>query len=272
MSKKLGFALGAGGSRGVAHIGFLKAMEEEGIVPDVVTGSSMGAVVGACYSIGMTADDMYKVIVGLKKSDVLDLNANILFSQSLFRSKKMRTKLEEFLGNKKISDTQIPFACMAVDLITGEPVTLKGEDSLLDSVQASATIPGVFKPVKMGDRLLVDGAVRTRLPIESARELGADVIIAVDVLGGLKPTQKPFNTFSVLFRTLDIFDYSLTKNMVETLKPDLYLEPDMGTISQYKFKHYDISYKAGYDVGKANADKIKKLIKETTNRKKKTTK
>ena len=124
MSKKLGFALGAGGSRGVAHIGFLKAMEEEGIKPDFISGVSMGAVVGSCYAKGLTVERMTSIVKNLKASDIFDISLNPLGGASLMRSQKMRKKIKQYLGSTKFSELKTPFTCVATDVITGKKVLL----------------------------------------------------------------------------------------------------------------------------------------------------
>lgn len=262
MSKKLGFVLGAGGSRGVAHIGFLEAMEENGIKPDFISGSSMGSVVGGCYAAGMTPDEMKTAIFDLKKSDLLDLTVNPVRSQALFKSKKMHSKIEEYLGKKTFKDLKIPFSCVAVDLITGEPVYLDGDMPVAEAIAASSSIPGVFKPVKKDEKLLVDGGLRERLPVDLVRQMGAEAVVAVDVLGELRIEEKPYNLITVLFRTLDIYDSGVTELRLKKHKPDILIRPDMGNISQYKFNKFPVAYEAGYDSGIKYAEKIKKLIKD----------
>ena len=120
--KKLGFALGSGGSRGVAHIGFLQAMQENGIEPDCIAGSSMGSVVGACYAAGMSVEEMKNVVFELKALDILDISGNVLKNQALFKSKKMRAKLGEYLGEKTFEEwlTTAPTPHSLVELIRKE--------------------------------------------------------------------------------------------------------------------------------------------------------
>ena len=260
MAKKLGFVLGSGGSRGVAHVGFLQAMEDNGIRPDFITGSSMGAVVGSNYANGMTPKRMMKEVVELKKMHLLDFDLNILKSQSLLRSNKLTQILTKLLKNKGFDDLKIPFACSAVDLKTGKIVTLKDGD-LVKSVQASATIPGIFKPVEIGNYALIDGGIKQRLPVDACRELGAEVIVAVDVLGDVKYADKAYNVVSVMLRTIEIMDCAQRDFLVKEEKIDLLLQPEMGSISQFKFSNYDISYESGYKIGSENVEKIKKLIK-----------
>ena len=262
--KKLGFALGAGGSRGVAHIGFLQAMEDSGIKPDFISGSSMGSVIGSCYAMGMTPAEMKSTVFEIKKGDLLDLAVNPMKNQAIFKSKKMRSMLEKYLADKTFEDLKIPFCCVAVDLYSGKGVTLDGKRSVLESVVASSTIPGVFKPVHTEDGLLlVDGALRNRLPVKEVKKMGAEVIVGVDVIGELRCNKhRSFSLASVLFRTIDIYDDNAAKYKLKRHKPDVLICPDMGDISQYKFNHYQECYDAGYISGLKNAEHIKELLQD----------
>ena len=261
MSKKLGFALGAGGSRGVAHIGFLKAMEEEGIVPDYISGCSMGSVVGACYALGMKPDDMIKEINALKFADIFDLSLNPLGNGALLRAKKMYKKLQTYLGENTFEDLKRPFCCVATDLNSGTTVTLDGKTKVVDAVAASSSIPAIFKPVFIDDMTLVDGGVKCRVPIEQVRDMGADIVVAVDVLGQIRETDRKYNMLSVIFRVYDIMDGESACRRKDMHEPDLYIEPDLGEMIQYKFKDMDKAIETGYLTGKEYAKKIKGLIK-----------
>ncbi len=260
MKKKLGFALGAGGSRGVAHIGFLKAMEEEGIVPDFISGTSMGSVVGSCYASGMTPDQMKDAVIKLKLSDIFDLSLNPVGSGALLRSQKLQKKLKQFLGNKTFNDLKIPFKCVATDLLSGKATILGGDKSVVTCVAASSTIPSVFKPIQMDDMLLVDGGVTCRVPIRTVREMGADVVVGIDVLGKVRPNDRKFNMVSLLFRMFDICDCELVKYKIQKQNPDLFIEPDLGNMVQFKFKEIPWAIERGYETGKEYAPKIKELI------------
>ncbi len=261
MSKKLGFALGAGGSRGVSHIGFLRAMEEEGIKPDFISGTSMGSVVGACYAKGLTVERMTNIVKKLKASDIFDLSLNPLGGAALLRSQKMRKKIGQYLGKTKFSALHIPFTCVATDLISGKKVVLgDGGDEVCEAVVASSSIPFVFKPVAKENNLLVDGGVLERVPVEAVRDMGAQVVIAVDVLGEIRDCDKKYNIFSLLSRMFEITDNEITELKKKKQKADLYLLPELGNMSQYKIKDIDFAIEQGYKLGKANADKIKKLL------------
>lgn len=263
MPKKLGFALGSGGSRGVAHIGFLKAMEEEGIVPDFISGCSMGSVVGSCYAKGHTTHHMEQIVKRLKFNDLFDLSLAPIQNGALLRSKKMQKKLHHYLGKTTFGELKIPFTCVAADVINGELVVLGDKDKdVCSAVVASSSIPSIFKPVQMEDKLLVDGGVLCRVPVQAVRSMGADVIVAVDVLGKVRKNDKKYNMFSLMWRTFDILDSEFTKVSMRELKPDLFIEPDLGDMSQYKFKEIDMAIQKGYEAGKACADKVKQLIAE----------
>lgn len=259
--KKLGFALGSGGSRGVAHIGFLQAMQENGIKPDCIAGSSMGSVVGACYAAGMSVEEMKNVVFELKALDILDISGNVLKNQALFKSKKMRAKLGEYLGEKTFEELNIPYGCVSVDLVTGQTVEFTEKYAVADCVQASSSIPGVFRPVKLDGMVLVDGGVRNRLPVKLVKKMGADAVVAVDVLGELRRADKPLNIITVILRTVDIYDSQITEMKLKKDKPDLLIRPDMGDMSQYKVKNFEVAFDAGYKAGMENADKIKELLK-----------
>ena len=125
MRKTLGLALGSGGARGIAHIGFLQALEEAGIRPDYVTGCSMGAIVGACYCAGLPLETLREVALSLKLSKIATLNINPIRANGLLRFNKARQLLEQYLGDITFADLRIPFSCIAVDLAAGKVVELK---------------------------------------------------------------------------------------------------------------------------------------------------
>ncbi len=261
MAKKLGFALGSGGSRGVAHIGFLKAMEEENIVPDFISGCSMGSVVGSFYAKGYTTHHMEQIVKKLKIGDIFDLSLAPIQNAALLRSKKMQKKLKQYLGQTTFGEMKIPFSCVATDVISGKLALLNGKDEeVCSAVVASSSIPSIFKPVQMQDKLLVDGGVLCRVPVDAVKEMGADVVVAVDVLGKIRKCDKKYNVFTIISRTFEIADCALTKAFDLDRKADLFIEPELGDMNQYKFKDIDFAIQKGYELGKEYAEQIKKLI------------
>lgn len=256
--KKLGFALGAGGSRGVAHIGFLKAMEEADIRPDFITGSSMGSVVGAAYSAGMSIEEMKNAVFKLR---LLDLIAPTGHRGGLFDTKKIRRLLKYYIGDPDFSELKIPFQCLAVDMISQSTIIFK-EGNVLDGVVASSSIPAIFKPTEKNGMRLIDGGILERVPFKEVKDMGADVVVAVDVLGQRSTKEKCPNTLGILLETIDIMDNYRTARRRMEYKDiiDLWLEPDLGDMSQYQFKNFDFAYEKGYEMGLESVEKIKKLL------------
>ena len=261
MKKKLGFALGAGGSRGCAHIGFLKAMEEAGIKPDFICGSSMGSVVGSCYASGLSPDYMAGVVTGIKRRDIMDVSLNPFFNGALLRSEKIYEKLKEYLGDNTFETLKIPFSCVATDIVKGNTIVLgKKEDNLIESVVASSSIPTIFKPVQKGEMSLVDGCLLCRVPVEQVYDMGADVVVAVDVLANIRTSEKKKGLMDTMFRVFDICDSEMTKLKGFKQKADVYIEPDLGEMVQYKFDGIKEAIESGYNAGKKHAQQIKCLI------------
>ncbi len=262
MSKKLGLALGAGGSRGVAHVGLLLALEEEGIRPDFIAGCSMGAVVGGVYASGVKAVKMRDIVLKLKKRDIISLNPAALSQTSLLRSGKVRDLLCENLAVAKIEDFPIKFKCVATDILTGKAHIFDSGDGA-SAIQASSTIPAVFRPVKLENKLLIDGGCVCRVPIKIVKEMGADVVIAMDVLKNCsQPVDDVHGILNMILRVYDIMDAQNTAHQLEKNRDvcDLLLEPEMKGMSQYLIKDLDKAFEEGYLLAKKNIQKIKDLL------------
>lgn len=260
MSKTLGLALGSGGARGVAHVGFLQALTEAGVRPDYIAGCSMGSVVGGCFACGLKPEEIREVVLQLKPRDIIDFTPT---KMSLLRSKKMRDLLVSYIGDRKIEELEIPFKCVATDLMTGKLHVFE-EGSAALAVQASSTIPGIFRPVQAGDKLLVDGGCLCRVPVRIVKDMGADVVVAVDVLKNCsEPIDKVHNIVSIMLRVFDIMDAHNTEltRIAERDICDLWLEPEMAGMSQYLIKDLDRAYDEGYALGRDNAERIKELLR-----------
>lgn len=263
MSKKLGLALGAGGSRGVAHIGVLRALEEEGIEPSFITGCSMGSVVGACYAKGMSCDKMLDTVLKLKTSKLMDPSAVPITKLGLFKGNKMYDLLLSNIGDISFDDLGIPFRCVASDMLSGRLVTFS-EGKVTPAVRASSSMPAVFRPVRLDGKLLIDGGVLCRVPTEQVWEMGADAVLAVDVLGNTGDSVKSVkNILSMLFRVYDMMDYNTNsmKKQLTAHKNELWITPEMPGMSQYSSKDMDKAYEQGYAATKEKIKDIKKLLK-----------
>ncbi|MBR2341516.1 MAG: patatin-like phospholipase family protein [Clostridia bacterium] len=257
--KALGFALGSGGARGVAHIGFLQAMEEEGIVPDYISGCSMGSVVGMAYAAGMSPKEMREAAFSLKMIDLIDLTNK---PGGLFDTRKIRKLLTKYVGEIEFKDLKIPYRCVAVDLHSQEVVEMS-EGDVIGAVIASSSIPGVFKPTERDGMRLIDGGVLERVPVKAVRHMGAKQIVAVDVLGQKQCRHKCPNAMGMLLDVFDIMDNHRTKRCKNDHHNhiDIWLEPDLGMMSQYSLKGVKTAYEKGYEIGKEHAKEIRKLYR-----------
>ena len=257
MKKKLGYALGAGGSRGVAHIGFLKAMEEAGIKPDYIVGCSMGSVVGAAYASGMTIERMQKAVNSLRLFDLIAPAKK----GGIFDTRKMRQLLAYYIGDVRFDELQIPYHCVAVDMISQSLIEFS-EGSVLDGVVASSCIPTIFRPVEKNGMRLIDGGILERVPATQVKAMGADVVVAVDVLGQRVCSVEMPGAIGVMMQTIDIMDNFRTRRRHKDNEDiiDFWLEPDLGTMSQYSFSSMAFAFEKGYEIGVEHAAAIKKAL------------
>jgi NTE family protein len=181
---KMGLALGGGGARGLAHIGVLKVLEREKIPIDFLSGTSMGGVIGALYASGTaTVDEIEAEALRVGKLRELVRLIDVGLQQAgIVKGARIYEYLTERLGaNLSFVDLGVPLALVAVDTVTGKQVILS-EGSLIDAIRATISVPGVFVPVEAGDQRLVDGGILNNVPADVARDLGAEVVIAVDVM------------------------------------------------------------------------------------------
>jgi NTE family protein len=178
-NKKIGLALSGGAARGLAHIGVIKALVANNIPIDMISGTSAGSIIGAAFASGLTVDEM---IDKCRKMNWFNMS-NLSFSiESFLSNKPLANFIEKDFPATRFEDLTIPFAAIAADLETGEEVVMQGKGDLGFAIRASCAIPGIYRPLEdEHKRKLVDGAVATSLPTRIAREMGADIVIGVDV-------------------------------------------------------------------------------------------
>jgi NTE family protein len=181
---KLGLALGGGAARGWSHIGVMRVLEREGIVPDVIAGSSVGAVVGGCYAAGKL-DEVEAFARSLTKRRVMGLLDFHISGSGLIGGDRLRRLLERDLGPMRVEDLPIRFATIATELGTGHEIWLT-RGPLVAAMRASYALPGILDPVRLGGRWLMDGALVNPIPITTARALGADIVICVNLNGDIR--------------------------------------------------------------------------------------
>jgi len=176
---RIGLALGGGAARGWAHIGVLRALDEAGIRPDIIAGTSIGAVVGGCYIAGIL-DNLEAFARGLTRRRVFGLLDINLAGSGLISGNRLGKLLAAELGDKRIEDLPGRFVCVATELATGHEIWMS-HGNLVEAMRASYALPGIFQPVKVGYRWLVDGALVNPIPVSVCRALGANLVIAVNL-------------------------------------------------------------------------------------------
>ncbi len=181
---RIGLALGGGAARGWSHIGVMRVLERAGIVPDVIAGSSIGAVVGGCYATGKL-DELEAFCRSLTKRRVMGLLDFHISGSGLIAGERLRRLLERDLFDRRIEELPMRFAAIATELGTGHEIWIT-RGPLIEALRASYALPGVFDPVKLGGRWLMDGAIVNPIPITTARALGADLVICVNLNGDIR--------------------------------------------------------------------------------------
>jgi len=178
---KIGLALGAGGPRGLAHIGVLKVLEKNGISIDCVAGTSMGSLIGAIYAAGIEITRLEEIALNMDLKQIAVMFTPTIPRSGLIEGKRVREFIKSFVSDANIEDLKIPFAAVATDIETGEEIVIN-KGSVAEAVRASISIPGIFTPVRLGDRFLVDGGLVNPVPVSVVAQMGVDAIIAVNTL------------------------------------------------------------------------------------------
>ncbi len=221
----IGLALGGGAARGAAHIGVLRAMQEDGKRPDYIAGTSIGALVGGLYAFGVDLEDLRKAAQDLHW---MDLAGATLSRFGLLRNQELGRLVQSFVGDRRLEDAPIPFAAVATDIHTGEAVVLK-EGRLIDAILATTAIPGIFVPAKLDGRMLVDGGLVENVPISPLKGMGAEVLVAVNLNGATRYDQ-PQSVIDVILNAMDIAIDTTTKQQLKAA--DLLIEMDLSAYSR----------------------------------------
>jgi NTE family protein len=226
---KIILALGGGGARGFAHIGVLQAFKEAGIRVSGIVGTSMGALIGATYAAGTDLYYLGQLVEYFHWEDLIDLR---LPNLGLIDGAKVKTVIDLLTKGKDFEDLTINFWAVATDLFTGDEVIFK-TGQLAPAVRASISIPGVFNPVELCGRTLVDGAVVAGVPVTVARQMGGDITLAVNV--GFDHTQHQVNNiFDVMSKVMDIMGNMLDAQQIK--QADLTITPQLGNIGTMHFQ------------------------------------
>lgn len=284
---KVGLALGGGGARGLAHIGVLKVLEKENIPIDLITGTSMGAIIGAAYALEKRIIDLEKIAE--KYSKLSEFNIDLSFGEKERKDKpfflkkmsdflkkgyilnlELRRKylndgteikkiIRELVDDKTFEDTKIPFAAITADLVKGEKLVIN-RGKLFDALLASASISGMFPPVILDKKILVDGGIVDVVPIEAAQSLGANFVIAVSVSQTIKKRDEFNNAVEILFRSDSITSSELRK--LQLSFADVVITPKVGRFHWSDFSKPEQCIREGEIAAQNTILELKKKLKK----------
>ncbi len=291
IGKKIGLALGGGGVRGLSHIGVLHILEQEGVKINLIVGTSAGSLIGGAYASGQSPreiqtkidtylispefDDSSLKSIGisfspapktsLQKAQFYLMNRYYLmrafFRPSLLPAEDFKSLINYLLPDIDIKDTRIPFYAVATDLITGKEVIIS-KGSLREAVLASSSVPGAIEPVRQGDKLLADGAIISSVPVRAARELGADIVIAV-MVGRDLPIAKSDDVDTateIIYRAGEITSNRLEE--VELAGADVVIRPQVGDLHWADFARSGDLVKKGENACRESLDRINASVRK----------
>jgi len=283
----IGLALGAGAAKGFAHIGVLQALEDSGIRIDMIAGSSMGAIIGGGYAAGMSVDELAEVALTSDWLDVLTLIDPVIPTRGFIDGQRITAFLNDLYKNQNIEDLTIPFAATTVDILKGDLYVLN-KGNLANAARASSSIPIIFNPMAHNDRVLVDGGMIDPVPIDVVRSMGADYIIAVNVLAlpeeetaepafdylsandiknsrstwkiprGGEPWYKAGqpNMAEIAHETVILSMALIAANQVRLTKPDMAINIHTG-LTAWNFLEAEIAIKKGYHTTQQSLEQAK---------------
>ena len=237
---KIGLALGGGAARGFAHVGVIQVLEEAGIKPDLVVGTSAGSLVAAIYASGKTGVQLQTVAETMEEAALTDWTLPFL-SRGMLRGEALARYVSGQVGGKTIESFAMPLGIVATDLHNGQGVLFTRGDTAT-AVRASSAVPAVFQPVKIGTREYVDGGLVSPVPVRYAQQMGAEVVIAVDI--SATPESNPaLGTMDILLQTFAIMSRSI--NIFELKEADIAVRPALAGVSSADFASKRRSIEAG---------------------------
>ncbi len=271
--KKVGLALSGGAARGLAHIGVLEILEKEEVPINMISGTSMGAIVGAMYARGESASKIKEVALDLGWRELAQIVALTQPKAGLLSVRKIKARLKEIIGEVDFADLQMPFACVATDIITGEEVVIQ-HGPVLEAVIASMSLPVIFRAARWHGRYLVDGGVVNPVPVSVLKDMGADFIIASNVV--IKPADRVQNTqleeevqkevvkakepniFNIVMQLVNITSYQAVKSSLNGA--DIVIKPRVADIGVGDFGNARKCIYQGKLAAQASVPEIKRLL------------
>ena len=259
--KKVGLVLSGGAALGFAHIGIIKVLQQNDIPIDIITGTSMGSLIGGAYAAGLSIEKMEKVIETFSRKNIVDFNPFVLTDTGLLYGKKVTNLLKNLIGDKNIEDCNIKYAAIAADLYSGNKYVFK-KGNMVTAIRSSISIPGIFKPVKYEQMLLIDGGACDNLPVEDARKMGADIIIAIDVCSEYLKPKKIKNPINVIVSSANVLISNFVKKQND--KGEVYIRIKQPGVTMDKFSSDEAqkSVKYGERYAKRYLPKIKEILRQ----------
>ncbi len=227
---RLGLALGGGAARGFAHVGVIQVLEQNGIRPDLVVGTSAGSMVAAMYASGKTAAELEAAALSMEEATLTDWSLPIL-GRGMLRGEALTRYVRQAVGGKLLENMSIPLGVLATDLATGQGVLFRRGDAA-QAVRASSAVPGVFAPVNISGRDYVDGGLVAPVPVRYARDMGAEVVLAVDI-SSAPEGNSAVGSVQVLLQTFAIMGQSINRH--ELAGADVVLRPALVGVGSADF-------------------------------------
>ncbi len=254
---RIALALGGGAARGFAHIGVIEVLEEQGIRPDIVVGTSAGSVVAALYASGIDGKALVRLADGMDESTITDWSFPM---RGVIRGEALARYVRQQTGGKNIEQMRIPLGIVATDLADGSPILFRKGDAGT-AVRASSSVPAVFQPVKIGTREYVDGGLVAPVPVRYARQMGGELVIAVDI-SSPPDGAATGDAMSVLLQTFSIMGRSI--NNFELKEADVVLRPNLTGIASSDFASRKRSIAAGREMTLAMLAEIRQKMAAKT--------
>lgn len=253
VKRRLGLALSGGGTRGLAHIGVLQALEGSGIRPDYLSGTSIGAFAAALYAFGVPLKEIRRVGQGMSPVNVSKLK---LSRFALFSNEELARLIQSKIGKARIEEALIPLAIIAVDIGTGEKFVLR-QGEVAPAVMASNAVPGIYRPVIIEGRMMVDGGIMEDVPISPLRPMGADTVVAVNLSADRKYRQ-PEDIIDILRNAFDIAIDEDTRAQIKMA--DVLIEPRLSDFRRMDVSQIDALIAEGYRAASASIEKIRAAL------------
>ncbi len=255
---KVAVVLGAGSSKGFAHVGVLKVLEANRVPIRLIVGTSAGSFVGGLYAYGYSAYDLQRLAISVEKGDIADITVP---DNGFIKGEKLEEYVNKAVRNTPIEKMKIPFCAVATDIVSGkETVFTKGNAGT--AIRASCSIPGIFRPVRIGDRTFVDGGVVSPVAVDAARRFGANVVIAVDISSDHDGGEAPQGTIETLLQSIGIMYAKLSS--VQLARADVVIRPKVGHIGANDFTKRHEAILEGEKAAQEAMPLIRKAIEQAS--------